>query len=135
MESAKYHKRCSCCGGIKSLSEFYKLNKKYSKDGYTYRCKECDKKESKKTYNRTIELSRIKRKKWQEEHHDEHLIHQREYYKRKKAKEEKTKTKSGSSNSSKNGKLKTTRESAYERWKQTYDPTFNREDPKEFNDN
>ena len=39
-------KRCSVCGQEKPLSEFY--NRKTSKDGKGYRCKECDSKARKK---------------------------------------------------------------------------------------
>ena len=39
-------KRCSVCGQEKPLSEFY--NRKTSKDGKGYRCKECDNKARKK---------------------------------------------------------------------------------------
>jgi len=47
-------KRCSRCGIVKFVSEFYK-NKKNKKDELFYRCKECVKKYSKKCYKNNPE--------------------------------------------------------------------------------
>lgn len=55
-------KRCTKCGIIKSLSEFYKL--KQAKDGHTLVCKVCRKKQNHQWYEANREIANIIAREW-----------------------------------------------------------------------
>ncbi|MCK4668289.1 hypothetical protein KAU33_16170 [Candidatus Dependentiae bacterium] len=62
-------KRCYKCHETKSLDEFH--NRKTTKDGKDWLCKECSKKDSKIQYQKDIEKSREQSRKYSREHKDE----------------------------------------------------------------
>lgn len=64
-------KRCSSCGKIKPLDEFY--NRTISKDGKSYICKQCQKK--------YFTEHKDKRNKWREEYYKKHPEKVRQYEK------------------------------------------------------
>ena len=58
-------KKCTKCGLVKPLDEFYIKNS--SKDHHTYKCKECFAKYSKEYHQKNKELCRIRLQKWRAE--------------------------------------------------------------------
>lgn len=68
MENIVAQKKCTECGKIKSINDFY--NKSRSNDGKRHLCKDCDRKRNKKYYaeNRESEIERAV--KWNKEHPD-----------------------------------------------------------------
>jgi len=72
-------KLCSKCNEEKPLNEFNK--RKTSKDGYSYICKECNKKISKNNYyKRDIDTKKAYWKKYRQEHREIIRVHQEKYY-------------------------------------------------------
>lgn len=68
MEEAIKVKKCTKCGKIKPVTEFNK--RKASKDGYTYRCKECEAAQARAYYKK--KKRRQKMKEYYEKHKEEH---------------------------------------------------------------
>lgn len=78
------YKRCSKCGEVKPITEFYR--DKTSKDGYCYCCKRCKLVYAKK-YNKEHKQEVIERnKKYREEHREEITKQSKKYYEENKEK-------------------------------------------------
>ena len=73
-------KRCSKCRTLKPLSEFNK--RKASPDGYTYKCKVCEKATAKMNYHKR--KKRLGGNKYYQDHKDEIKMKSREYYEKNK---------------------------------------------------
>jgi len=77
-------KHCVKCKTEKDLeNDFYPSSS--SPDGHQPYCKICDNLATSTSYRNNLKVNRAKRRKWQDEHHDEHLAHVRAYYARKRA--------------------------------------------------
>lgn len=73
-------KQCTKCGEIKSIYDFYFVDKRR---GYlSSNCKICNHEANKKSYQRNKEKNLKKNINWQEKNRDRHNFHQRMYYAR-----------------------------------------------------
>lgn len=80
-EGKKY---CKGCGITKSLSQFSK--RAASKDGKQPLCKVCDRHRTKSQYQKKIKHYRKKRREWQDNNRELHILHVKNYYARKRLK-------------------------------------------------
>jgi phosphoribosylformylglycinamidine (FGAM) synthase-like enzyme len=72
---------------LKDETEYYKHP--VTADRLQRMCKECDKLRTKEAYLGNITEERRKRREWQEENHDLHLVHCQDYRSRKRTEHEK----------------------------------------------
>ncbi len=67
-------KRCTKCGAVKALEEFYRMSS--SPDGYQYTCKKCQSRRNK------TPAARATMKRYREVHSVENSLYQKRYEKR-----------------------------------------------------
>jgi len=78
MKKKQVEKFCPVCEKYLPIDSFYYV---YTTKQYGGCCKECDKERKRKWYIQNKEAVDKKRKEWQEENYERHLIHQNKYNK------------------------------------------------------